>query len=111
MKWILLLPIVLAMIFLTGCSELIHVESKEGSESTTCIFDWECVKVTADCCGCAYGGQATAINKEFKEEHQKNLNEGCKSRLCPAVISKDWTCSSLARPKCVNKVCKLVKIP
>jgi len=42
-----------------------------------CDVDSDCVKVTADCCGCQNGGGEHAVNKNYEEEYLKELNDVC----------------------------------
>ena len=70
-----------------------------------CSADTDCVKVDADCCGCNAGGKAVAVNKNYKEEWEKELLEKCKDIVCPAVMSEDPSCFGAV--KCVNNVCQI----
>jgi len=42
-----------------------------------CDADSDCVKVAADCCGCQNGGGENAVNKNYAEDYQNDLNDVC----------------------------------
>ena len=77
----------------------------EIPEKIYCETDNDCVKVDAGCCSCNYGGEATAINKDYKEDWNSNLTKECKEIACTAAVSDHISCFS--DPKCVNKTCIL----
>jgi hypothetical protein len=72
----------------------------------SCNQDSDCIKVEGGCCGCNWGGKATAINKNFEQEWEDKLLDECREIMCPAVISDDPSC--FKEPKCVNNKCVLV---
>ena len=73
----------------------------------TCHFDSDCVRVNADCCGCAMGGKTGTLSKDSQPVWEKTLKQKCVDVACTAVLSNDWTCT--ADVKCVKNKCTLVK--
>jgi hypothetical protein len=58
--------------------------------SPECVLDTDCVRVPADCCGCAQGGADTAVPGSLEQEHRDGL--GCPpSPVCPGVDVCDPT--------------------
>ena len=78
------------------------------SSLRTCRNDDECVRVSADCCGCSAGGQALALNEESVAAWEATLKTKCGPTTCLAVMSDHWTCS--AEPKCIKNKCTLVAV-
>jgi hypothetical protein len=67
-----------------------------------CMFDVDCVRVPADCCGCAQGGADTAVAAADEEEHRDGL--ACPpAPVCPGVD----VCEPGAAPMCVAGRCAL----
>lgn len=82
-------------------------ESLSEEEIYICEEDRECISVSAGCCGCSSGGQATTINEDYLDYWNNKLAEDCQEIGCIAVMSNHWTC--FAEPKCVNNKCELIK--
>ncbi|RJP47486.1 MAG: hypothetical protein C4584_00335 [Armatimonadetes bacterium] len=78
--------------------------TSEINSLLSCSSDSECVSVRADNCDCTAGGTATAINRNFVDQWEKDHPRA----ICPAVMSGDWTCIN-STPKCLSNECKLVK--
>jgi len=66
-----------------------------------------CTRVDAFPCGCRAGGSAIAINRQFAGEWLARRRHESAGQVCPAVISKDWTC--MAEAVCENERCALRK--
>lgn len=111
------LVIVLFILFAVGLGLLvIHWGSKPKPETNPnepltldevfqCQTDSECVAVSAGCCGCNAGGRSVAINSKYQDYWQSRWTDKCADTMCPAVISKDPSCT--AEPKCVDGMCQL----
>jgi len=68
-----------------------------------CTRDSECVQTRADCCGCAQGGDDTAVLATVQASHDAML--GCSTApQCPGVN----TCDASERPLCVQGRCELL---
>ena len=67
-----------------------------------CATDSQCTRARADCCGCARGGDDTAVSTADLAAHDKAL--GCTgSESCPGVN----TCGA-ETPQCAQGECKLI---
>ncbi len=78
----------------------------ENEELYSCGIDEDCVAIKSGCCDCNNGGTSTAINKDYQDEWNSNLEIECETTLCITAISNHWTC--FAEPKCVEGKCELV---
>jgi hypothetical protein len=68
-----------------------------------CTVDSDCVQTRADCCGCARGGQDTAVLATGLTAFDGSLN--CEmDPVCPGVD----TCEPMAAPRCVQGRCELL---
>lgn len=69
----------------------------------SCTSDTECVRVRADCCGCAGGGTDTAVPTGLAAGHDASL-------MCPPDPSCPGTdtCSPELAPHCLQGACALV---
>ena len=71
--------------------------------SPTCAVDTDCVETRADCCGCARGGDDTAVPKQTQTSYDQQL--GCTGgEVCPEVN----TCVTTETPQCAQGSCKLI---
>ena len=68
-----------------------------------CTTDTDCEEVEADCCGCALGGEDTAVLASDAASAKSGLN-------CPAtpVCPGNDTCQPGAAPACVQSRCELL---
>jgi hypothetical protein len=68
-----------------------------------CTTDTDCQEVPADCCGCADGGEDTAILATAANDYPASLN-------CPAmpICPGGNTCRPGAAPACVQSRCELL---
>ena len=84
----------------TGCEECACAAPAPG----VCGSDGDCVRVRADCCGCAGGGQDTAVPAADAAAHDTAL-------MCPPNPSCSGvnTCAPDESPACVQGACQLVK--
>lgn len=80
--------------------------SDKGIDMYRCVQDSDCVSVQQGCCGCYYGGKATAINKKHQDSWKDTISSQCGQRACLTVISNDPSC--FKEPKCVSGACRLV---
>jgi hypothetical protein len=68
-----------------------------------CALDTDCVQTRADCCGCARGGNDTAVSKATRASYEQEL--GCSgNESCPEVT----TCDASETPQCAQGACKLI---
>ena len=63
-----------------------------------CRQDSDCIKVSADACGCTQGGKARAILKTKQSAYSTVLSAKQADVACAQVISNDPSCS--ATPMC-----------
>jgi len=71
-----------------------------------CVADTDCVRIAADCCGCANGGTDTAVAASDLDDYLGGL--GCKSSpSCPGVD----VCQADLAPRCLNNACALLPSP
>jgi hypothetical protein len=71
-----------------------------------CELDADCVQVPADCCGCAAGGEDTAVPADQVDEHEDGLD--CRADpTCPDVD----LCDPSREPRCVYGHCELSAPP
>jgi len=84
----------------SGCEECACAAPAPG----VCMVDGDCVRVRADCCGCAGGGQDTAVAASDAASHDAQL-------MCPANPSCTGvdSCPPDESPACVQGACQLVK--
>ncbi|MDB4963686.1 MAG: hypothetical protein JWP01_3685 [Myxococcales bacterium] len=67
-----------------------------------CTVDTDCVQTRADCCGCAQGGEDTAVLASGRAAYDASL--GCQANpACPAID----VCEPGATPQCVQGQCDL----
>jgi hypothetical protein len=67
-----------------------------------CMVDTDCVQTRADCCGCAKGGEDTAVLASGRASYDASL--GCPaSPACPSID----VCEPGATPQCVQGQCQL----
>jgi hypothetical protein len=86
-----------------GCLIDVCAASGDGSAPAACTVAADCVKVAADCCGCARGGDDTAVAAAEADDFTASL--GCTgAESCPEVD----TCEAGAEPTCVAGRCALV---
>lgn len=87
------------MIDATGCEECACAAPTAGA----CASDGDCVRVRADCCGCAGGGADTAVASGDAAAHDAAL-------MCPSNPSCTGvdTCAADLAPACVQGACELV---
>jgi hypothetical protein len=70
---------------------------------SACAVDADCVRTRADCCGCARGGQDTAVPVAVRGEYEAGL--GCTgSASCPEVS----TCVAEETAQCAQGECRLI---
>jgi hypothetical protein len=70
--------------------------------SPTCSADSDCVRTRADCCGCAHGGQDTAVPASDQASFDASLD--CPSDpTCPSTDS----CAADLSPRCIEGACEL----
>lgn len=82
----------------TGCLSCTCAAPEPGG----CAADADCVQTRADCCGCAQGGQDTAVVASERASYDAML--GCPAApACPAVD----VCEPEAAPRCVQGRCEL----
>jgi len=67
-----------------------------------CLFDFECTRVRANCCGCQMGGQSTAVNWLYKWSLESGIEKNCGEVVCFAV----YLCGNV-KPACVKNSCEL----
>lgn len=68
-----------------------------------CVEDTDCVQTRADCCGCAQGGEDTAVPAADLSAFDQSLQ--CPpAPACPSVD----TCDADAAPRCVQGRCQLL---
>jgi len=74
-----------------------------GAAGSECGIDTDCARVRADCCGCALGGEDTAVPASQITAHEAQLN-------CPANPScpGNDTCTPDLAARCVQGICTLV---
>jgi len=82
--------------------DIFRGESKTEGNSKSCSADSDCVLVDEGCCNCNSGGKRTAINKNFMEQYNENLEASCKDTACPAVISDDPSCAQGTTAGCMG---------
>ena len=84
----------------SGCEECACAAPSGGQ----CAGDGDCVRVRADCCGCAGGGQDTAVAASDAAAYDAQL-------MCPANPSCSGvdSCPPDESPACVQGACQLVK--
>lgn len=70
----------------------------------SCSENSDCILVKAGCCGCNAGGNAKAINKNFKMDWKGECEE-IAPVMCPSVMSDDPSC--FKKPTCVSNKCVL----
>ena len=71
-----------------------------------CELDTDCVQVPADCCGCAAGGEDTAVPADQVAAHEDSLD--CRADpTCPDVD----VCDPTEEPRCVFGRCELSSPP
>jgi hypothetical protein len=75
-------------------------------QTAECQIDTDCAQVPADCCGCARGGQDTAVPAGQVEDHIDALD----CPLEPACPGID-TCMENYVPRCVQGACALAAPP
>ncbi|CAN5800289.1 hypothetical protein BH11MYX3_BH11MYX3_47520 [soil metagenome] len=72
-------------------------------EPNGCMADTDCVETRADCCGCHFGGNDTAVPASQRGAYDAQL--GCPSSpACPVVN----VCQPGAAPRCIQGRCELV---
>ena len=76
------------------------------AEAPECEGDTDCVQVPADCCGCAAGGEDTAVPADQVDEHEDGLD----CRVDPACPDVD-VCDPAQEPRCVYGHCELSSPP
>jgi hypothetical protein len=82
----------------TGCLSCACAAPEPGG----CVVDGDCARTRADCCGCARGGEDTAVLASTQPGYDANL--GCSaSPACPAIN----VCEPGATPQCVQGLCQL----
>lgn len=68
-----------------------------------CLADSDCTRTRADCCGCARGGEDTAVPADDAAAFDAAL--GCPADpTCPAAN----TCAPDLAPRCIEGACQLV---
>jgi hypothetical protein len=69
----------------------------------SCVEDADCVEVPADCCGCAQGGEDTAVPAAYADAAVESL-------MCPTdpACPQIDVCDPSAAPRCVSGTCALV---
>jgi hypothetical protein len=67
-----------------------------------CSAPDDCMRVRADCCGCAHGGRDTAVLAREAAAHDANLRCG-PAPQCPS----DGRCDASEMPACVQGRCEL----
>ncbi len=72
-------------------------------ETVECQADADCVRVNADCCGCANGGSDTAVPADQLDGYLGGLDCGS-SPACPGVD----VCQADLVPRCLNNTCSLL---
>ncbi len=93
-----------------SCSAGFAIDDTTGCLSCACAIpanrcsaDAQCVETRADCCGCHFGGEDTAVLAGERGAFDASL--GCPSSpTCPALD----TCEPGAAPHCIQGDCKLV---
>ncbi|OGJ15544.1 hypothetical protein A3K73_05130 [Candidatus Pacearchaeota archaeon RBG_13_36_9] len=106
-KWIILLIVIFLAIILSIVAFMLYKNKPikvSEQELYYCEQDFDCIKVTAEVCGCNNGGTNTAINKNYTEYWMDQFPEIVN---CIMVMSNHWTCEENAVPKCVNNRCQL----
>lgn len=82
----------------TGCLSCACAMPEPGG----CTLDTDCVQTRADCCGCAQGGEDTAVLASSRAGFDADL--GCPaSPACPSVN----VCEMGATPQCIQGGCEL----
>lgn len=86
-----------------GC---LTCECAGSADATQCDDDGDCVRVRDDCCGCANGGNDTAVPTGDAAAHDAAL-------MCPAtpVCTGLDSCSADLAARCVQGSCELVDGP
>ncbi len=83
----------------TGCLSCACAESPAAA----CASDADCVRTRADCCGCARGGQDTAV--PASEQGAFDASLGCPDvPSCPLAD----TCAADLAPRCLAGACQLL---
>jgi len=73
-----------------------------------CGSDQDCVRVRADCCGCANGGEDTAVPTAEAPQFDQMLN--CSSSpTCPGIGNQG--CDAAAEARCIQGQCALSAEP
>jgi len=86
-----------------GCLVCGACAEPSDPDADACIEDADCVRIRADCCGCAEGGEDTAIPASDAEAHDAAL--ACDDApSCPGVN----TCDEDLTPRCMQGHCALV---
>ncbi|MDQ3340673.1 MAG: hypothetical protein M4D80_36405 [Myxococcota bacterium] len=79
------------------------IDACAAATTPTCTKDNDCVETRADCCGCARGGNDTAVPAAQRASFDASL--GCSgSESCPEVD----TCVAGETPQCAQGKCKLI---
>jgi hypothetical protein len=91
-----------------GCLSCTCSEPPPQSQVNACTFDSDCVRVRNDCCGCANGGEDTAVTTDSAAAFDQSLN--CSAApSCPGVMNQG--CDPGAQARCVQGSCALVSEP
>jgi hypothetical protein len=86
-----------------GCLVDMCAVPDADAETSACDADPDCVQVAADCCGCARGGEDTAVASEAAAAFASEL--GCTgAESCPGVD----VCEPERTPRCIEGQCSLV---
>jgi hypothetical protein len=79
------------------------IDACAAASAPTCSKDTDCVQTRADCCGCARGGNDTAVPAAQRASFDASL--ACAGdESCPEV----FTCAPDETPQCAQGQCKLI---
>lgn len=91
-----------------GCLSCTCSDRPPQSQVNACTFDADCTRVRKDCCGCANGGEDTAVASSDAAAFDQSLN--CSATpSCPGAMNQ--ACDPSAQPRCVQGQCALVSEP
>jgi hypothetical protein len=92
--------------FKTDANGCLTCECAGAVDATACDSDSQCARVRDDCCGCAQGGEDTAVPTDEVAAHEAAL-------MCPSTPSCPGanTCAPDLAPRCVQGACELVSGP
>lgn len=68
-----------------------------------CQKDADCVSMKADCCGCAAGGQQTAVLRAYEKEALACAQRRCADTMCALM----YGCNDSAKAVCDAGLCTL----